>query len=519
MKKIYIPFVAILCILHACNTDFEDIKVPINTTLPLADFKISDTTLLSWAGLKDDVTTGENGVLEISKTMSMTIGTAEDLKTIFTLNNQFFTFSYNFGGTIPSPIEIKLDPPVQLEQKFSLPNDYSINYAILDAGELTFNITNSNSDFSNVACVVEQLTLNGTPLTIRRGERKSLKGYKLAFADNESKINFALSGTIQAVAGDNLSNVGINITFTNLRLSQAQGFFGRSVITPNEEFTIQIDPSVVDFFENCEYYLSNPKVHLQLDNAYDLPILIQISKLKIGNQEIQLKNQIGSSKIFLKPQHITEYKLDNASTVSGMELSDALSKDITSFTIGFTIITNPTKADLEDNNYTPPTTNNISLDKNIKIHERFSIPIEGTFTDIPFNQEFTMGLEEDDNRVYDYLKLAVTCTNEMPFNLKFNIVAIAADNAETVLFNNAVTIPSSNGASPNSSDFQAGIINESNVIIQNIQGNNVKAMLEAKSLRFEFNGSMPQIPGRGYSKLYSPSSLQLKLIGNLKGEF
>lgn len=516
MKKLFTLMIPALLVFCACETDFNNTKVPVNTTLPLTDFNISETMLLSWAGLKDEVTPGADGVLEINKTLEMTIGSPEDLKSIFTIPDQNFSFPVNLGGTIPFPMEIPINDPIEFNESFSLPNDYSIVSTFLKGGKLLFTIQNSISDFSEAICTVKQITKNGAPLTIKPGELKSLAGYKLDFKEG-AKISFTLTGKIKAKAGDNLSALKLAISFIELGINEATGFFGRNVITPKEEFTLDIDPGVTDFFKDCQYYLANPSVKLKLSNAYNLPILVQISKLKIGNTEIALKNEIGGSKILVKPQGVTEYLLSNASTVSGKGLSEALSLDLSSLTVAFTVITNPTKTDVGDNNYNPPATNQISEQNSISVTEDITIPLDGWFTDIPFHQEFEMNLNVDKMN-YDYFKLATICTNEMPLELDLSLVAVDHNNIEHVLFDEPIVIPSSNGRKPGSSGFKAGMIPETGAAIRTITGDNVQLLLKAKKLKFSIQGEMPQLKDGSTLKFYGNSNLQLKLIGNLKGE-
>lgn len=519
MKKLFALLIPVMVVFHSCDIDMKDTKVPVNTTLPLTDFNITETTLLSWAGLKDEVQPGPNGVLEINKAMEMTIGTPQELHSIFILPDQNFSIPANLYGSVPSAVEIAIDPPLKFEESFRLPGDYSIQSAILNSGTLRFGISNSISDFSNVLCTIEELTRDGVPFTIRPGQTKSLEGYKLAFRDDRAKITFTLSGNISAKAQDNLSNIQLNIDFHNLEIREAEGFFGRNVIAPDRDFTIRIDPGVTDFFENCDYYLSNPQVRLKLNNTYDLPILVQISKLEIGGKPVPLKNEPGGNKIVVKPRAVTEYLLSNASTLSGSGLSDAISADLSSVTVAFTVITNPTREDTGDNTYVPPVHNKISISDQIVVQEYFIIPFDGWFTDIPFNQEFDMDISDNKNTVYEYFKLAVVCTNEMPLELSLTLVAVDGDDAGQILFEEPIVIPASNGLNPRSDEFRAGVISESNAAIRTIPGEKVRSLLEAKKLRFALKGAMPQSGSGKNMKFYTQSSLQLKLIGNLKGGF
>lgn len=519
MRKLFALLIPVMFVFHSCDIDMKDTKVPVNTTLPLTDFNISETTLLSWAGLKDEVQPGADGVLEINKEMEMTIGTPQELRSIFILPNQNFSIPANLYGAVPFPVEIAIDPSLKFGESFRLPGDYSIYSAILNSGTLRFGISNSISDFSNVLCTIAELTQDGRPFTIRPGETKSLEGYSLAFGDDQAKITFTLSGKISAKAQDDLSNIKLNIDFNNLEIREAEGFFGRNVIAPHRDFTIQIDRGVTDFFEDCEYYLSNPQVRLKLNNTYNLPILVQISKLEIGGKPVPLKNEPGGNKIVVNPRAVTEYLLSNASTLSGSGLSDAISADLSSITVAFTVITNPTREDVGENTYDPPVHNKISISDQIAVQEYFIIPFDGWFTDIPFNQEFDMDISDNKNTVYEYFKLAVVCTNEMPLELSLTLVAVDGNDAGQILFEEPIVIPASNGLNPRSNEFRAGIISESNAAVRTIPGEKVRSLLEARKLRFALKGAMPQSESGKNMKFYTQSSLQLKLIGNLKGGF
>ncbi|MEG0517548.1 MAG: hypothetical protein RR555_01595 [Bacteroidales bacterium] len=517
MKKLFTLLFCATFIFCACESmDFKDTKVPIDTTIPMTDFDITESMLLSWAGLEENISTGDDNILQIEQELKMEIATQKDLSGLFTIKDQNFTISHHFGGVIPVSIVVPIN--ITLLQNFQYGKDYSIRAATLAEGTLNFSIANTTADFSQAVCEIPQLTKDNLPLKIKSGENVSLKGYKLNFSpDNPNQIQFLLSGKITALKGDDLSNVSLGISFSHLMLADAEGFFGREIITPNQEFTIQLDPGVTDFFKDCNYYLANPQLKLQLNNTHNLPLLVKISKLKIGNTNIQLKDAIGSSKIVVKPEYISDYVLDNSDTQSGRALSDALSKQISSVTISFTVITNPTKEDLADPAYVAPTTNHISLDKSLKIQENIIIPFEGFFSDIPFSQEFDMDMGNHSDILYEHLKLGVLCRNEMPLNLKLTLVAVSADGSKTPLLSDPIMIPPSNGLKPSSGDFQAGIINETNPVIQTIPGDKVQLLMTAQKLQFVFSGSMPVQKDGGYSKLYSPSRLKLKLIGNLKG--
>lgn len=518
MKKLFTLLLFATFILCACESiDFKDTKVPIDTTLPMTDFDITESMFLSWAGLEEDISAGYDNVLQIGKEMNIEIATQKDLSGLFNIADQNFALKYNFGGITTSSIVLPIK--LTLSQSFKYGGNYSVRSAILEEGALNFDIENTSADFSQAVCEIPQLTKNNQPLKIKPGEIVSLKGYQLNFnPDKPNEINFILSGKITTKSGDDLSNVILHIFFSNLMIADAEGFFGREIIAPNTEFTIRMDQEVTDFFKDCEYYLANPQLKLRLNNPYNLPILVQISKLRIGNTDIQLKENIGSSKIFVKPEYISDYVLDNSDTRSGRGLSEALSEEISSITISFTVITNPTKEDLGDPAYLAPVINNISLGKSIKIHENIIIPFEGFLTDIPFNQEFDMDMSDNSDIIYEYLKLGVLCHNEMPFNLKLTLVAVSPDGNKTPLFDDPIIIPPSNGLKPSSGDFKAGIIDQTSPVIQTIPGDKVQSLMAAKKLQFIFSGSMPVQKEGVYSKLYSPSKLKLKLIGNLKGQ-
>lgn len=512
-----ITFLFVISLLFSCNAlDFSEVKFPVNVTLPVADFDLTDSTIFSWAGIEDYITVGEDDVLQVSTSVDMNLSSVQELQELFSLSNHRFTLSMTLGGVTPVPFEMEI-PQTVFSEVFDMGEGRSANTILLQAGLFDFVIENASIDFSGVQCMVPQLTKNDIPLILSPGEKVDLSGYRLVLSN--SKMNFVLSGKIKANAGADLSNIVVRLALTNLSMQEGVGFFGRTEIV-TDSYSDTFDSGITDFFQDCNYYLADPKLTLKINNTFGLPVLAQIKTLKINDKEISLKNEIGCDRVLITAEDITSYTLSNASTQSGRGLSLALSENVSTYEIVFNIIANPTAEDVGDPDYIPPTVNKIGIENTVEAQSDLVIPFYCTFENLPFSQDIDLGLDDIDESDYEYVKIGVTCENQLPLGVSFSLYAVSQFGEEVPLFDQDMELPESNAKKPGTSGFEPGVLNETNPLIRTIQGPLVKEFLNADKLKLVFNGRTTHDAAseQGAVKFYSPSSLKLRLICNLKGD-
>lgn len=514
MQRLFSYFLVYLIIV-SCNNELDNVKLPINTTLPLVDFDISNTQLLEWCGIENNITTNNDGIIQIESSNEI-IFNDNTLSNLFNYADQRFVNIINVGIS-PNIDNIINIPPTTLNSSMQLNNNCKLDAGALQDGDLTFFINDNNYTVSNITCTVNNITINGEKLILRNGETINLQNASIKFTEDNS-INYTIEGNIiNYSTSDNIVEYGLLIN--NLQFKELSGFLGREEIKINNTYNISFDKQTQDFFSNCTYYIANPSLSFNINNAYNIPIILNIDKLAINDKSLELKKEIGSSKFYLQPNGTSTFTINNSSCVNDQEFSNLLSATIETSSIEFSIITNPTKEDMEDASYIAPQNNRINKQDIIVCEEQFNIPITGTFQDIIFNQTILMDLDiNSDKTNYQYLKLAITSDNMIPMNIDFELFAIDYNGAEDNLFNNPVTIPASNGLSPNNPSFKKGIISAENPSIINLNTEQVNKLLNSNKLKFAFKGSMPKMVDNQYASVYANTNLRLKLIGNLKGE-
>ncbi len=529
MKKIFLTLFALISI-SCVNINFKDSSIPLDFTLPLADFTIKDSLLFNWMGIENNLKKNEEGILSIVSSSDFSLRSNSDFDPLFTIEQQNFYFNLNLNlGTSTSDISLDIPENTKFSASLELNDEARIEQLLLESGYIKIKIYNNISNFSDIECTIPQLTKDNIPLKLKVNELRSLNGYTLKIDQNKgnnNQLDFIISGRVDIKKGDNLDNLAFNINIDNLKFTYAKGFLGREEIKLNGNYNTNIDKSISDFIKDSEVYSSNPQIHLNINNQFNVPILIKIDDLNINNSTLSLKQGLNTSKFLLKGKENNVIILDNNITQSQKEFSEIIAKGLYNYKFNFSVIYNPTKEDIEDGSYQRPLTNEISKGQALTAKETLIIPLSGKFKSIKAEQLFSFikasdNSEDGSNNInnkldYQNIKIAVLAENQLPINIKINLRAYTKDGDSLDIFKNPILIEASNGYKPQSSAFKAGIIDRNSINIQTLDSKASNILMHSENLKIILEGQSSNFPNKNVN-IYSPSFVRIKLITNLNG--
>ena len=519
MKKQLLLLLCSALLLSSCNfDDYSNVKIPIDTTLPLLDADITADNLIDWGNLSEVISTNQNGVLQTNSVIEFNFADISDFSSMLNLPSQNFTFRVDPNTKSSRAISIPIPTGTEFKGEFNLNNGMRLDNVMLGGGEISLNA--DRSTFRDLTITIPEITQYGRAIEIRVGEPFYLQGAMLSFENKgestNNAITFQLSGDINL--GSTNPDLEVSIAMTNLYIEGGVGYFGRNVIDPQKEFIVEFDSEITSFFGDAEIRLDNPNLSMDINNEFDIPILLEINSLRIGDNEIDLIDKLGYSKFYIKNRNSSVINISNNSTISGKGLSNALDQSMSNISIRVNVITNPSAADLGDSEYTPPTTNEINFNMAIGAKCDIAIPLSGYFKDIAFEQTMQLNLNNgnsnNSNSNIDNLKLAILSKNSFALEFLLDLYTVDQFGAETKILDEPIKILSANQYSLSDPLFKSGVVDRQNVDIKALSGNQANKLMNASSVKVKLRASSFNAAEKIGINIYSDAKLNLNIIIN-----
>lgn len=515
MKKLLLLTTLFLMALSGCmkSSDFEDLKLNINTSMPLGSMSFDDQSLMELASV-DNLKYDQNDVAYIGDNISLDVIQQSDLKKIFSISTQTIKLKKDLSdkieGIVLPDTPIPLPEGLDTEYKLELEDGVVVKDITLANGVVSLQSNDDAAYYEGMVCTIDEITRNGVPIKFKIGENKNIAGYKIT--PNDNKITVKISGTVV-----NTTTVDCQIVIDQMEVKSALGFFGNKEINKIKT-ELKIDDSTKDFFNYIEdFYIANPQITLNVESDINVPTLVIISQISIDGTKLNLKTGLDSDRFLIdsKKEYI---KISNANFVNNNELSNAITSSLSSVLIELTTILNPTNEQI-GSDIVISKINSFNSDSKITGELDVAIPINGYFKNITFNDKFDMNLG-DDIKEYEYrnISYAITSKNTFPLDIILKLYTENSNGELMPLGDDFTTIPSAlNNVNPKNGSVTPGIINDSNAKIITLNERDSKRFMSAEKIVFEIKASSTNVNQKEIINFYKGLALNFNMILGVDG--
>lgn len=524
MKKRLLSTALLSLLATACTEKgmFQNIHVYPDTSLPIGNITATDSALFALAGIQQNMQVGEDGVLTFIDSTGLTLSAAGIGTSIVEVPNQYF----NLNKTIPSLSQVggfvEL-PQGAVTETFTMTglNGATIDTVIFSNGSFVVNINGlegiTGYDKSELRVEVPNLLYNNHPVTLTPGVPITLGPDYMLLPTPTNQLTIQFAGRVPMM---NALVGGVEVNGGDIHY--IAGFFGRKTISNVSRI---IDASnLTEFSQNADYIrFDRPQVVFWLNNAYNAPLMADITALKVNDLPIALKPGLDGQYIWIAPKSMTKVVINNDKTASGTGLTEALTKDFNKFTVDVNTILNPTAADLNDPTYVAPTHNSMGAADTLGGAFTIEIPLVGVMDNVSFDQELALDLQNlnNDKNKYEELTLSLSGTNSLPLELAITIsVQQPGSNTTVPLFNDPVVFPASiNNLPPTDPNFKPGVIDQSNLITRALNAQQIDMLLSANKLFLKISATSLGAAARTSTSIFSPAELNLNLVAGAKLDY
>lgn len=511
MKQLYVLSLGFFLLSCNVSEDFDNIKVGINTSLPIGNFKLDDRKLFELANISpENLYTNSNGIVEIRDIYDLTLLDNTKFNDVVEvkfedLDEPIGDTGNNDGQSITLPAEGEVST-----YSIKLGPDERVDKLVFESGTLTFE---PNPTLSDVTCTIEGMLKNGKPVTIREGQTIVLdNSITVIPIPGTNNITLRYKGVIHTAVQQN-----VKIKFNNVETSTIEGYFGHKQMA-TKSATIDINSSTNDFLANTEsFILANPNLVIEISNTYDIPTAIIIKTLLVNNTPIELSDAYNTTH-FLVGKGSKAITITNSITKSGRGLTDAIDKKTDKITIKINTILNPTDADLLAQRGTAPinSTNYFDRESTLSSIINYNIPFDGMFKGINYTENFDFNINTDDID-FDQAQIAVTGSNTFPMSIELDLYIVNNNNSEVKLTEIPLFIPST------ADNFKPGnivpfVLDDKNYKLINLLHSSLNDLKEATKLRFKIRSNTLDADKNRRVQIYSNSELNMYLMLGAKGE-
>ncbi|MDE7356306.1 MAG: hypothetical protein K2N21_06015 [Rikenellaceae bacterium] len=506
--------VMLLSLLWSCNPvdDFKDLSLGVNTSLPVGGIDFSQASLFELSGVDTNIVRYDpEGVMVIVDSIGLDLMNEGQFDEVLSfdfpkvrLDTDDFIPDISRLSGLDAGIEI---PEKRVVEKLDMPGDERLSKVKLSAGSLRFS---DGGALSGLVCKVENVfDVSGNPIEIRAGQVVDLAGCTIKPSDGNS-MAFVFSGTVYPSA-----SLGVELSFDNVKIFSARGYFGRKEITPAMT-TITIDESINDFLGNVDsIYLADPSITINFKNTFVLPVAVILTSLKADGRDILLDDGYGKTRFYVG-EGVSSIVIDNSITANGTGISDMLTKDLRTVEFLFSIITNPSYEDLMVSQGTLPEVQENYYDRTCAIDGSLvlAMPLYGVFDNISYSDTYDMDL--DLGLDFKKAQLAITGSNYFPLQLTLDLVGVTVQGQEKPFAMDRIVIPSTENNLPMSMATPV-VIDQSNYILVELNPEVLNDIANIDKMRFKISASSLDASNRRNVKIYKDSRLKLNLAIGING--
>lgn len=511
MKQLYILSIGLL--LLSCNVadDFDDVKMGINTSMPIGNLKLDDKKLFELANISpENLYTNSNDILEIRDIINLNL--LDDSKFNDVMFVKFEDINEPIGNTGSNSGQSIILPPEgeTITYHIKMGPGERIDNLVFMGGYITFE---QNAILSDVTCTIDEITKNGNPVTIKEGQTIVLdNSYTVKPIPGTNDLTFRYKGVIHAGTQQNAV-----IKFNDVEASTIQGYFGHKEMTKSNA-TININGSTNDFLAQTEsFILANPNLTINISNSYDIPTAVIVEEVLVDNIPIELVDTYNTTH-FLINKGVRTITIDNKITISGSGLTDAIDKQSDKITVVIRIILNPTDNDLLAPQGTAPinSTNYFNRESILTSEINYNIPFDGMFKGINYTENFDFNLNTEKIDLNE-AQFAVTGTNTFPMFLELDLFIVTKNNSE-ILVTERPLVVSSTADNQKPGNIVPFVLDDNNYELINLRPSALEDLKHATKLRFKIRSSTLDADKKRMVKIYSGSELNLYLMLGAKGE-
>lgn len=501
---------------------FENIHVRPNATLPLGNITATDSSLFELADIEKNMYVGTDGVLTFVDSTGLTLSGPQVGNSLVEIPVQQFNLHKSLISLPTDGIFTELPEGSVFETiTLNIPGGERIDTVIFSSGSFTVTIQGMDDvpdyDKAELRIVVPNLLRDEQPVTLTSGESLALGPDYMLVPDAGNTITVNFCGRVpRMVALD--GKVDIN----GGELEYIAGFFNRKEINRVSR-TISAG-ELSDFTGTADYVrFDRPTVVFLLENKYNAPVMADIETLQVNGVPVELKPGQEGRLFHIAPVGTTRVVIDNARTVSGSGLTDALTKDFEQISVDVNTLLNPTAADLMDPSYVAPDHNSMSDKDTLGGVFAIVVPMDGVLDRVAFDKELEIDLHKLDKDKLDYknLTLALSGTNSLPLELEVAVsVREPGGEVSVPLFDEPVRFPSSqNNLPPNDPALLPGVVNDKNLISRSLSADKIDLLLKADKLYLNLSASTLGAAERSSAKIYSPAELDLRIVAGVKLDY
>lgn len=497
---------------------FKDIHVVSRTALPLGTIWASDSSLFELAGIQDQLYADADGLLNYADTTDFHLsgdGVGADLVTVSSQEYQInrpVNYTPGANGRITLP-----NGAVFQSFRLSVSNNGTLRQVAFKSGTLSVFVSGLNDvpgyDPSLLRIRIPNLTRNGEEVTLRSNELIQLGPDYMFDLDANNSLTLYFEGEVPFT-----TQLTGFLQFYPDDIYLASGFFGRKLLNTT---TRTINASELSEFTSDADYIrfTDPKFNLLVNNTYDAPMMAQIAELRVDGVAIPLKSGLDSDRVYIRPKSETTTVIDNASTVSGTGISDAITKDFSLVEIVINSVLNPTAFDVMDLNFEPLEYNRIEEGEMLDGYFILQLPFDAVMEGVSFLEELDVDLEDLNKEEIDYKEfvLNISGTNEMPLELEAMIVVNVPGTDQFVdLLDDPVFFPAAaNDLKPWDAGFLPGVVNKDNLIVRKLNASQIDLLLNSTDMRVRIAASTRRAAQRVPARIYSPSELNIRVVAGV----
>lgn len=499
---------------------FENIHVRPNVSLPLGSITASDSSLFELAGLQDKMEVGSDGVLTFVDSSTLTLSSAESEITPVALPDQQFAFSLDLASLAETGRWIEL-PAGQLSESFQLAgldSGVSVDTISFRSGIFRVSVEGMEGyDPSELQVIVPNLLKNDQPVTLHAGESLMLGPDYLLVPETGNRITVTFEGRVPQMA-----TLAGTLEMEPGEIDYLAGFFGHKEISRVTR-TIQAN-ELADFTRSAVYVrFDQAEVEFELNNEYNVPMMLVIESLQVDGRQIELKPGRGGRSIHVAPKGVTRVVVGNDATLSGDGLTQALTKNFSELEVTVSTWLNPSAEDLQDPAYVAPEHNSMAFDDTLGGAFVVRLPLNGVLDQIQFDQELEVDLGELDKQAVDYnnMSLVLLGKNRMPLKLSIEVsVREPGSDVSVPLFDEPVEFPASeNNLPPDDPQFQPGVVDEQNQIVRSLSAEKIDLLFRSEKLYLKLSASTIDAEARKAVKIYSPADFEFRIVAGAEFDY
>ena len=524
MKKRILCLILAAAAVTGCTEKgmFDNIHVRPDATLPIGNVTATDSSLFELADIQKNMMVGSDGVLTFVDSTELTLSGPGVGNSLIEVPVQHFDL-YKILPSLPSIGGFVDLPDGQVTETFTLtvPGGALLDTVVFSDGSFVVSVAGLDGvpgyDKSQLRIVVPNLLKDEQPVTLVAGEALTLGPEYMLVPDAGNRVTVQFNGQVPVMAA---LDGGVDVNGGALEF--IAGFFGRKEISRVSRVISAGELS--DFAGKAQYVrFDRPEVVFLLDNEYNAPLLADIETLQVDGVPVALKSGTAGRLVYIAPRATTRVVIDNASTVTGSGLTDALTKDFKQLSVDVNTLLNPTAGDMQDPSYAAPTHNSMNFSDTLGGVFTVELPMDGVLDRVAFDQALEVDLKKLDKDKIDYqnLTLTVSGTNSLPLDLQIMVSVREPGSEESIpLFDEPVQFPSSqNNLPPDDPEFKPGVVNQENLISRSLTAEKIDLLLKADKLYMNLTATTMGAADRTAARIYSPSELDLKIVAGVKLDY